>query len=273
MSSDGVGRALRVLIVDDEPLARQRIQDLLAREPAVRVVGTAANGQAALDEIRDLDPDLVFLDVQMPGKTGLDVLREMGPDAMPPTIFVTAYDQYALDAFDAAAVDYLVKPFDDERFEQAFRRARRAIELEEVGRLTEQLRGVLQAGQATAPDAPSGARAPGGHLERIAVEMPGRVHVVPVADIDYITASGPYAELHVGGETHLVRERMQELEGRLDPERFLRIHRSTIVRLDLVDTLLRGGGGDYEVRLKDGTLLRVSRSRVGALEERIGLSH
>ena len=116
---------LRVLIVDDEPLARQRLTELLAEQPDVEIAGYATNGEGAIEEIRELDPDLVFLDVQMPGKSGLDVVREIGPEAMPHTIFVTAFDQYALTAFDVAAIDYLVKPFDDERFEQAFRRARR----------------------------------------------------------------------------------------------------------------------------------------------------
>src|SRR5215208_6846329 len=127
-------KPIRALIVDDEPLARQRIEDLLRHEEGVQVVGTADTGVAAVERIRALRPDLVFLDVQMPGKTGLDVVREVGPDEMPPTIFVTAFDQHALTAFDVAAVDYLVKPFDDDRFEQAFRRARHLIELEEIGR-------------------------------------------------------------------------------------------------------------------------------------------
>jgi two-component system LytT family response regulator len=144
-------RNLRVLIVDDEPLARQRLEDLLQQEEGVEIVGTADNGDAAIEAIRDWKPDLLFLDVQMPGKTGLDVAREIGPDAMPATIFVTAYDQYALKAFELAAADYIVKPFDDDRFEQAFRRARRMIELEEVGRLRSQLLAVLQGSGVAAP--------------------------------------------------------------------------------------------------------------------------
>jgi two-component system LytT family response regulator len=263
--------ALRILIVDDEALARQRLEDLLEKEQGVTIVGTADNGAAAVDAIGDLRPDLVFLDVQMPGKTGLDVVREIGPDAMPATIFVTAYDQYALKAFELAAVDYLVKPFDDERFEQAFRRARTLVGLRAVGRLSDQLLAVLQSGQRTSPGR---AEAPGrpDYLERIAVEMRGQVRIVPVAKIDYIVASGPYAELHVGERTHIIRERMQTLEDRLDPERFFRIHRSAIVRLDLVETLLRAAGGDYAVQLRGGVRLKVSRSRFEALETRMGLS-
>ena len=261
---------IRVLVVDDELLARERITDLLAHEPDVEIVGTADNGNTAIDAIRGTRPDLVFLDVQMPGKTGLDVVREIGPDAMPATIFVTAFDQYALRAFDLAALDYLVKPFDDERFEQAFRRARQLIDLREMGKLREQLLAVLQPGT---PER-SGARTPVDatpYLERIAVEMRGKVRVVPVEQIDYITADGPYAELHTGDRTHLIRETMHTLEERLDPRHFVRIHRSAIVRLQLVDTLLRGAGGDYEVQLKSGLRLPVSRSRREELERRLGV--
>ena len=263
-------KKLRVLIADDEPLARQRLEDLLGREEGVEIVGTADSGDAAVAAIRDWKPDLLFLDVQMPGKTGLEVVREIGAAAMPATIFVTAYDQYALKAFELAAVDYLVKPFDDERFEHAFRRARRMIELEEVGRLRSQLLAVLQGGASSpAPGAPDGKRTD--YLERIAVETKGQVRVVPVKQIDYIVASGPYAELYVGEKRYIIRERMQTLEERLDPSRFFRIHRSAIVRLDLVDTLLRNPGGDYAVQLKGGVKLKVSRSRFEELEKRMGL--
>jgi two-component system LytT family response regulator len=262
---------IRVLVVDDEPLGRERILDLLAHEAGVEVVGTADNGAAAVEAIRAKLPDLVFLDVQMPGKTGLDVVREIGAEAMPATIFVTAFDQYALRAFELAALDYLVKPFDDERFEQAFRRARELIGLREMGKLRDQLLAVLQHGAADGAAAPRPAPEPSGYLERIAVEMRGKVRVVPVDQIDYITADGPYAELHTGDRTHIIRETMQTLEERLDPRQFVRVHRSAIVRLQLVDTLLRGAGGDYEVQLKGGLRLPVSRSRREELERRLGV--
>ena len=243
--------------------------DQLAHEPGVEVIGTADNGVSAIEAIRSKSPDLVFLDVQMPGKTGLDVVREIGAEQMPATIFVTAFDQYALRAFELAALDYLVKPFDDERFEQAFRRARQLIELREMGKLREQLLAVLQHGsQETAARATADAS---GYLERIAVEMRGKVRVVPVEQIDYITADGPYAELHTGDKTHLIRETMNTLEERLDPRQFVRIHRSAIVRLQLVETLLRGAGGDYEVQLKGGVRIPVSRSRREELERRLGV--
>lgn len=260
--------SIRVLIVDDEPLARQRVTDLLANEPGVEIVGIADNGIAAVDAIKRLTPDLVFLDVQMPGMTGLDVVRNVGPDNMPPTIFVTAFDQHALQAFDLAALDYLVKPFDDERFEQAFRRARRFAALEDTGRLHERLMSVLQ----TSTTRESTAEAQHSVLDRIPVESRGKVTFVPVSEVDYIAASGPYAEVVAGGRRHLIREAMQTLEDRLDPSEFVRIHRSTIVRIDRVDTLLRGSGGDYEVQLKDGTRLRVSRSRRDVLAEKLGIT-
>jgi len=283
-------RPVRILIVDDEPLARQRVEDLLRAEDGVEIVASVDNGTAAVEAVRSLQPDLVFLDVQMPGKTGLDVVREVGADDMPATIFVTAYDRYALQAFDLAAVDYLVKPFDDERFEQAFRRARRHVELEEMGELRERLLAVLDGGSdggsratgsAAAPVTSGPATGPAGdgasrgsgapYLERIAVEMRGKVRVVPVAQIEYITASGPYVELHTSERAYLIREAIHTLEQRLDPERFLRIHRSIIVRVDLIDTFHRGAGGDYEVQLKGGARLRVSRSRREELERRLGV--
>jgi two-component system LytT family response regulator len=278
-------KPIRVLIVDDEPLARQRVEDLLDAEDAVQIVASVDNGTAAVEAVRSLHPDLVFLDVQMPGKTGIDVVREIGPDHMPSTIFVTAYDRYALQAFDLAAVDYLVKPFDDERFEQAFRRARRHVELEEMGELRERLLAVLDAGPRSSAPAAGSTATDGDHagsaspprsdqpyLERIAVEMRGKVRVVPVAQVEYITASGPYVELHTSERAYLIREAIQTLEQRLDPSRFLRIHRSIIVRVDLVDTFHRGAGGDYEVQLKSGVRLRVSRSRREELERRLGVS-
>lgn len=266
---------LRVLIVDDEMLGRQRVEDLLGDEPDVEVVGTADNGPAAVEAIRTLRPDLVFLDVQMPGMTGLDVLAEIGPEEMPATIFVTAYDDYALKAFEVAALDYLVKPFDDERFEQAVGRARRMIEMRQVQQTTRRLLRLL--GEGEVPRAPIGGGEEAAHgertryLERIAVEMRGQVRVVPVESIDYIEASGPYAEIHAGDRTFVVRERMQTLEERLDPHHFFRIHRSAIVRLERIESIQRGSGGDYGVRLRGGTELSVSRGRREELEERLGI--
>ncbi|MGH8262687.1 MAG: LytR/AlgR family response regulator transcription factor [Steroidobacteraceae bacterium] len=262
-------RIFRALIVDDERLARQRLEDLLAAADGWQLAGTAGDGEAAVRAIRELKPDLVFLDIQMPGLTGIDVVKAIGVDHMPPTIFVTAYDQYALQAFDAAALDYLVKPFDDERFAATLRRAQRLLELQQAGDLTHQLRALLGGTPVVAPARDGGATP---FLERIAVEMRGQVRVVATADIDFISASGPYAELHAGDKTYVIRERMQTLEGRLDPAAFMRIHRSAIVRLDRIDTLLREPGGDYAVKLRSGALLSVSRNRVEPLEQWMGVA-
>ena len=273
-ASTRVQDSIRVLIVDDEALGRLRVRDLLRDESGVEVVGEAGDGEAAVAAIRDLKPDLVFLDVQMPHKTGLDVVREIGAARMPMTIFVTAFDTYALQAFDVAALDYLVKPFDDERFEHAFRRARRVLALEGVERARESLMQMLRESARfdRAPEPSADGAVAGPYLERIAVEMKGQVKPIPVAQIDYISAAGPYAELHVGDKRYVIREAMQTLEDRLDPNRFMRVHRSVIVRLDLVEALHRGGGGDYELQMKGGVRLRVSRSRREALERWLGLA-
>ena len=266
-------RSLRVLIVDDEPLGRQRVAGLLRRERGVEIVGMIGDGASAVEAIGSLAPDLVFLDVQMPGMTGLEVVRTVGPARMPPTVFVTAYDRHALAAFDLAAIDYLVKPFDDERFEESFRRARRMARLEEASRLRDRLLAVLEEtdGEPPANTATRTGRSAPRHLERIAVESRGKVRFIAVADIDYILASGPYAELVVGDRKHLIREAMQTLEDQLDPARFFRVHRSTIVQLDRVDALLKAPGGDYDLQLKNGVKLKVARSRREELEKRLAM--
>jgi len=264
---------LRVLIVDDEPLGRKRVADLLRKERGIEIVGMIGDGPSAVEAIRSVAPDLVFLDVQMPGMTGLEVVRAVGPAQMPATVFVTAYDKHALEAFDLAAIDYLVKPFDDERFEQAFQRARRIARLEETSRLRDRLLAVLQEPNASSPPAkpPAIRRAETRYLERIAVESRGKVRFIPLLEVDYILASGPYAELVVGDRRHLIREAMQNLENQLDPRRFVRVHRSAIVQLDRVDALLKAPGGDCEVQLRNGVKIRVARSRREELEKRLAM--
>jgi two-component system, LytTR family, response regulator len=268
---------LRVLIVDDEPLGRRRVAGLLRKERGVEIVGMIGDGVSAVEAIRSLapPPDLVFLDVQMPGMTGLDVVRTIGSANMPTTVFVTAYDKHALAAFDLAAIDYLVKPFDDERFEEAFQRARRMARLEETSRLRDKLLAVLQetSGQAPAVEMPPrrAAIARRGYLERIPVESRGKVRFIPVSDIDYILASGPYAELVVNDRKHLIREAMQNLENQLDPARFFRVHRSAIVQLDRVDALLKSPAGECDVQLRNGVKIKVARSRREELEKRLAM--
>ena len=254
-------RPLRVLIVDDEPLARQRIEDQLRKDPSITVVGSAADGTAAVQAIRVLRPDLVFLDVQMPGMSGLDVIRELGPEEMPATVFVTAYDKHALEAFELAAVDYVVKPFDDERLEESIRRARRLVGANETHFLRDRLVELLRADRS----------GPGrtGWLERIAVETRGKVKYVQVRDVNYILAAGPYAELFVADRKHLIRMSMNTLDEQLDPHRFMRVHRSAIVQLACIDMIHKAAGGDYEVQLQSGIRLSVSRSRLDELERRM----
>jgi len=267
MSTDA--SPIRALIVDDEPLARERLHELLDDTPSVTVVGDAEDGPEAVDAIREQAPNLVFLDVQMPGMSGIDVIEEIGAEAMPTTVFVTAYDQYAIKAFDLAAVDYLLKPFDDERFEQALHRARDQIASQNDEAISERLLRLLRERDPSLLEEERTRDEP--YLERIAVQGRGKARIVPVDDLTHITADGSYAELHTGDDTYVIRERMKTLTARLDPEAFARVHRSAIVRLEKIELLLRGGGGDYAVRLQDGTRIPVSRSRVDELEDRLGV--
>jgi two-component system LytT family response regulator len=261
--------SIRALIVDDEPLARERLHELLDDRSDVAIVGEAQDGQEAVEALRTRDVDLVFLDVQMPGMSGIDVVEEIGADAMPVTVFVTAYDQYAIKAFDLAAVDYLLKPFDDERFEQALARARDQIVSQDANAISDRLLRMLKEQDPSLLDEEAGPDE--SYLERIAVQGRGKARIVPVEDVTHITADGSYAELHTDDDTHVIRERMKTLAARLDPSAFVRVHRSAIVRLDEVELILRSGGGDYAVRLKDGTTLSVSRGRIEELQDRLGV--
>ncbi len=262
--------SLRILIVDDEPLARDRLEELLAERTDVSTVAAATDGMEAIGALRSRDFDLVFLDVQMPGRSGIDVIEAVGVDAMPTTVFVTAYDEYAVQAFDLAAVDYLLKPFDDARFEQAMERARDRIDDRAADALSQRLLRMLKERDPSLleEDAPSDEP----FLERIAVQGRGQARIVSVDDITHITADGSYAELHTSDGTYPVRERMKTLASRLDPEAFVRVHRSAIVRLDEIELLLRGSGGDYGVRLQDGTTVSVSRGRIDELQDRLGVT-
>lgn len=260
---------LRVAIVDDEPPARQRIEDLLGRRDDVEVVASLGSGGEAVRAIRRDAPDLVFLDVHMPEVSGLEVVERLGPDAMPAVVFVTAYDRYAVQAFELCAVDYLLKPYEDERFFAALDRVCDRIRLERVERVGDELLRLLRRGSPDSPTEPAAARAP---LERLAVRKRDRIVLLPVGKVDFIEADGSYERVHAGGDVHLVREGMARLEESLDPGRFARIHRSTIVNLDRVASVEPGSAGDGAVRLRDGTTLRVSRTRAGELRRRLGIS-
>ena len=273
---------LRVVLADDERPARQRLEDLLSQIDDVDVVATCNTGRAAVDAIQTHDPDLALLDIQMPGLTGLDVVQAVGAEQMPVVIFITAYDQHALRAFDVAAVDYLLKPFDDDRFAEAIDRARRYIRLHQVDELREQLMAVLEAtgrSEETVPsdanDTPDASEADSStYLTRIPVQTNREVRIVPVDSVLYFQSDGPYVELHVeeGGTPFLIRERMKTLENRLDPAHFCRIHRSTIVNLRHVDSVQPNYNDRYVVRLSTGKRLPVSRRRRTDFEERFGLS-
>lgn len=240
---------IQTLIVDDEPLARERLRLLLEDQPDIAIMGECADGIEALDMIREQRPDLVFLDVQMPELDGFGLLAELDQDALPAIIFVTAHDQFALRAFEVHALDYLLKPFDSERLQTALQRARNWLERRGTSGLGERLAALL------ADLRGSGARP----QDRLAVKSSGRVVLLRHEEIDWIEAADNYVNLHVGKESHLLRETMNSLEQRLPANRFLRISRSTIVNLDRVRELQPLFHGEYSVILRDGTRLTLSR--------------
>ena len=262
-------KKLRTLIVDDEPLARRTIRNLLAEDPDVEVVGECGGGAEAVESIRSRPPDLLFLDIQMPGMDGFGVLEAVELERISAVIFVTAYDAYALKAFEVHALDYLLKPFTDERFREALARAKSHVELREARGLAESLRAFLR-GRAASEDETAAPAAPGkkgGYLTRFMVKVGGRVIFINPSDVDWIEADNYYVKLHVGGRAHLLRLSMKELEERLDPKTFWRTHRSAIINLDRVKELHQHPSGEYVVVLRDGTELKLSRARRERLQE------
>jgi len=266
------GRPLRVLVVDDERLPRQRLMRLLEEIPNTECAGECANGRSAVDAIESLMPDLVLLDVRMPGMGGLDVARSL-TGHVPFVIFVTAFDEYALSAFEVHAIDYLLKPVERERFVAAIERARVLVSSTTAAQRHERLLALLQAeprmGTAgeprnaqdplaeSAPPLPAGEA--GSFPRRFLVKGDGQMYFVAVDDIDWIEAYGNYVRLHVGKSVHLIRETLGNIERKLDATRFARVHRSSIVNLDRVARMDLWGAGDYVVLLKDGTKLKLSR--------------
>ncbi|MBA3712165.1 MAG: response regulator transcription factor [Pyrinomonadaceae bacterium] len=241
---------IQALIVDDEPLARERVRRFLDAEPDVEVIGECCDGLEAVAMIQNLQPSLVFLDIELPELDGFGVLEKIGVEHMPPIIFTTAYDQHALRAFDVHAVDYLLKPYNHERFRRALERVRaQAQNGHESGNLDERLRALLET-----------LRPEHKYLERLMIKASGRVIFLPTSELDWIEAEGNYLRLHAGREAYLLRETMNHLAAKLDPHKFARIHRSTLVNVERIKELQPMFGGDYVVILRDGTQLTLSRS-------------
>lgn len=239
---------IRVLIVDDEELARDRIASLLAEQNDVEVVGTCADGPSAVETIERERPDLVFLDVQMPGMDGFEVIENLDRDHVPAVVFVTAHDAHAIRAFEIHALDFLLKPFDQTRFEKALERARAQLSRDKSSTIDSRLVSLLEE-----------LRDERKYPERLIVKSSGRVFFVRAEDIDWVEASGNYVKIHTKGEAHLLRESMKNMEAKLDPKTFVRIHRSAIVNIDRIKELEPWFHGEYVVIMRDGTRLTASR--------------
>jgi two-component system LytT family response regulator len=250
---------IRTLVVDDEPIARERVLSLLQQEADVEVIGECGDGPQAIASIREHAPDLVFLDVQMPGCDGFGVLDAIGADRMPAVIFVTAYDEYALRAFEVRALDYLLKPFGRDRFQETLQHARLSLDGRRAGDLGRRLLALVND---INPEPP--------RLERLVVKSGGRVFFLRTDDIDWIEAAGNYVRLHLGDEAHLFRETMNHMEARLDARRFARIHRSRIVNTERIKELQPWFNGEHVVILRNGTRLTLSRGYKDRLQEQIG---
>jgi two-component system LytT family response regulator len=253
---------IRLLVVDDEPLARAGIRRLLSGDEEIDVIGECGDGAEAVVAILDEQPDAVLLDIKMPEMNGLDVVRAVGVDRMPLTVFITAYDAHALHAFELHAVDYLLKPFDDGRFAHTIARLKREFRTRAAATLSEKLLHVLQETQPAQPR----------YMTRVVVRADGRTLLLRADDIDWIEAADYYARIHALGKSHLLRETMNDLETRLDPERFFRVHRSAIVNLEKVKEIQPYTRGEHIVIMNCGAKVRLSRGRREKLEERLGQS-
>jgi len=252
---------IRTLVVDDEPIARARVLRLLSEEPDIDVVGECGDGPQAVTAITAMSPDLIFLDVQLPEMDGFEVARALQPDRMPAVVFVTAFDQYALRAFECHALDYLLKPFSAQRFKAALAHARQQLAQRQATTIGRQLLDILPDMRQREPV-----------MDRLVVKSSGRVYFVRIADIDWCEAAGNYVSLHVGPQCHLIRETMSRLEAQLDTRQFVRIHRSTIVNIDRVQELRSSFNGEHVLLLRDGTRLTLSRGYRDGLQARLGKS-
>jgi two-component system, LytTR family, response regulator len=252
-------KKLRVIIVDDEPPARNKIRELIKSEQDVEIVDECTNGREAVQSITSNSPDLVFLDIQMPELDGFGVIEAIGPEQFPAVIFVTAYDQYAVQAFEVHAIDYLLKPFDRQRFQTALNRVKDHLQSNRHDDLNQQLDSLLRQ-----------LKGPKKQAERFVVKSGGRVFFLKNDEIDWIEAAGNYVRLHVGNETHLLRETMSAIQKKLDPALFIRIHRSTFVNIEKIKELQPWFHGEYVVIMRDGTQLTMSRSYRSNLPDLMG---
>jgi two-component system LytT family response regulator len=252
-------KKIRTLIVDDEPLARERLTNLLQPLEDIEIVGQCRDGEEAITAIHDFTPDLVFLDIQMPNMSGFEVIEAIGSDRMPLVIFVTAYDQHALRAFQVRALDYLLKPFDRDRFTEALQRARKQLERDETGDIGRRLLALVKDLRRDQP-----------RTDRLVVKSSGRLFFLRADEIDWVEAAGNYVRLHVGNTSHLLRETMTAMESRLDPEKFFRIHRCRIVNMDRIQELQPWLNGEYAVVLRTGARLTLSRGYREKLQDRLG---
>ncbi len=250
-------RIIRTVIVDDEPLGRTVIREMLRRDSEVEIIGECANGQEAIETISNHRPDLVFLDVQMPEIDGFEVLATLDAAHLPMVVFVTAYDQYAVRAFEVHAVDYLLKPFDRERFNRALQHAKSQLKLDRNGEINQRILALLEKPHRK-------------YLERVVIKAHGRVFFLKTDEIDWIGAEGNYISLHVKKDSYLLRETIGGFEAQLDPAKFSRIHRSQIVNLDRIRELQPWSHGEYRVILQDGAQLTLSRSYRDRLHELLG---
>jgi len=261
---------ITALIVDDEPLGRDLVRNMLAAHPDIAVAAECPDGEKAQAAIRRHAPQVVFLDVKMPRLDGVQLLRRLPEADRPLIVFVTAYDSYALHAFEGQAFDYLLKPFDQERFDTMLARVRTRLDQIEAARLGESVRGMVAGAAPTRPPARAAAEPA---LERLVVRDPGRIQFVNLSDVAWLEASGNYVAVHTtAGRTHLVHETMAAIEARLDPAAFVRIHRSTIVRVDRIRQLEPHINGEFIVVLDEGTRLKLSRSYAEASRRVLGLA-
>ncbi len=251
-------KTIRTMIIDDERLARQKLRTLLEDDEEIEITGECADGLEAIGAIRRQKPDLLLLDIEMPGANGFEVLQKLRGERLPVVIFITAHDEYAVKAFEVEAADYVMKPFDRKRFQEALRRAKRHF-AEDGAESEERLLRLLE--RVVKPKS----------LDHFVVKARDRTFLVSTADVDWIEAEGKYVRLHAAGAAHLVRESISEVEERLDARKFLRIHRATIVNVKRIQEMHRGFGGAMFVVLKDGTRLTMSRRYRGRIRELTGM--